>query len=45
MLKKIIVGLTLIFIVIQFNRPTKNISTELPISDFLAFTGADANIA
>lgn len=38
MLKKILLGLLVILVLIQFYRPAKNIATETPKTDFLAVT-------
>ena len=45
MVKKILTLLFIIFIIIQFFRPEKNISSETPASDFLIVTKADKTIA
>jgi len=45
MLKKILYALLLIVIIIQFYRPEKNISTEIPITDFLTVTKANDDIS
>ncbi len=45
MLKKILILLFIVFIIIQFFRPEKNVSSETPVSDFLVVTKADNTIA
>ena len=45
MIKKIIIVIVVIFVAIQFYRPTKNSSTETPITDFLIVTEADNKTA
>ena len=41
MIKKILKALVLLFVLIQFYRPVKNISTVTPITDFLLSSKAD----
>ncbi|MBJ2172940.1 heme-binding domain-containing protein [Aureibaculum sp. A20] len=45
MVKKIVIGLLLVIVAIQFYRPEKNISIETPDTDFLVVNGTDANLA
>jgi len=45
MLKKIGILLSIIFIIIQFFRPQKNVSSEISATDFLVVTNANDNIA
>ena len=45
MKKKILLGLLVIIIAMQLYRPAKNISTEIPTTDFLVVNNAPENIA
>ena len=45
MLKKVLIALAIIFIIAQFFRSQKNISSETPATDFLIVTKADNAIA
>lgn len=45
MLKKILLGLLVILVLIQFYRPAKNIAIETPKTDFLAVTNPTNNTA
>ncbi len=45
MVKKIVKLVVLLFILIQFYRPSKNISTEVSAADFLKITNANESVS
>ena len=45
MVKKIVKLVMLLFVLIQFYRPSKNTSTEVSVADFLKITNADESVS